>query len=74
MDRFSPHQVVRVIDPDHPLHGMEGTVRRLNVADAGAWVEMHREIPDGYHRLNDGTPEGERLVQLYPQDCARVRK
>ncbi len=63
-------QRVIVTDPDHPMHGVSGVVRRKRMADQGAWVEMDQEPPDSVRAFPSDDEGGRgRHILLYPDQC-----
>ena len=73
MKRFENGQRVRVSDPEHPMVGEVGTVRRLRKIDGGAWVEMDRDLPLDLRTFPADDPRRNHAL-LYPDECERLRR
>lgn len=68
MRNFLDNQRVSVTDPEHPMHGMSGTVVRLRRLDVGAWVNMDRDLPIDLRTFGATDPRRNHAL-LYPQEC-----
>ena len=70
---FRYNQRVTIIDPRHPMQGAVGTVRRLMMADNGAWVTMDTLPPPEVAAFPADDPGGrEKNIILYPDQCATL--
>lgn len=68
MKIFKDGQRVTVIDAEHPMRGLSGTVKRRRIADTGAWVNMDQVPPDDL--LNFAADDSRhKHVILYPDQC-----
>lgn len=67
MKSFKDGQRITVTAEAHPLLGQSGSVKRLRMADDGAWVKFDNRIPadwpfpEGDTRSNDAV--------IYPEEC-----
>jgi hypothetical protein len=69
---FTGASRVTVVDPESPLLGRSGAVRRGN-GDGSAWVRMDEALPDELRRFPVDDPHGRgRDMRLYPQQCKRA--
>lgn len=70
LEHFKNLQRVKVANPDHPCVGKVGTVVRKRIADNGAWVNMHDDLPDDLRSFpaDDRAGRGNHII-LYPEEC-----
>ena len=52
------------------LDGRTGTVTRVRISDAGAWVDIDGGLPDALRQFPKGDEGGrENHIILYPEEC-----
>ena len=72
MKRFGNGQrvLVKAVEEDRiPIPPTLGTVRRLRMADAGAWVALDSRLEDKFHPFPADDETRSTHVLAYPEDC-----
>lgn len=73
MHKFENNQRVQITESQHGLKGYAGTVKRLRIADHGAWVRMDDDLPTEYRSFPADDEEGRgRDLILYPEQCTAL--
>ncbi len=68
MDTFRNCTKIIVTEEGHAANGMEGTIARKCMADAGAWVNLPG-LPKSLASFPDGDSRRDHIL-LYPDQCS----